>query len=191
MSALTQNCINGWHDDGGNNWAQHASISLTSSYARKGRMQFSSLSGGQTITALSFKFYKENTGGGGYFRFYATDNVNLLPNQYESAQYLGQMPIFGSGSGWKTLVVPSEMLSALSQFTETWYLIVSCSVSVTFTSYYGSNKAYFFGEHADGSIYYSDGGVMKLGTPWVSDGGVMKQGTAWVSDGGVMKQGIA
>ena len=191
MSALSQNCVNGWHDDGGNTWAQHASISLTTGYARKGRMQFAPLSGGQTITLLSFKFYKTNTGGGGYLRFYVTADASLLPSQFESAQYLGQMPIFGSGTGWKTLVVPSEMFAGLGQFTGTWYLIISCSVSVTFTSYSSTNAANFFGEYADGSMYYSDGGVMKLGAPWVSDGGVMKQGTAWVSDGGVMKQGIA
>lgn len=140
--------------------------------------------------SLSFRFNKTNSGGGGIFKFYATDDVNLLPNQLASMLYLGEMPIFGSGTGWKTLIVPSPMLEALSQYTGVWYLVLTCSVYVTFYGQSGTNGPVFEGEFADGSWYVSVGGIMKLAPSYVSAGGIMRFGTVWVSAGGVMKQGI-
>lgn len=185
MGTVSQTCINGWHEDT-NTWAQHSSVSLVGGYGRKGRLQFSSLSGGQLITSLSFTFYKSDTNGSGTLRFYVTTDAGLLPSAYASAQYLGEMPQYGSGTGWKTLAVPSSMFEGLSQFTGTWYLILSDSISLTFNSY-GTNACYFSGTYADGSMYYSDGGVMKISTPYTLDGGIMKPCTAYYSDGGVMK----
>lgn len=189
MGAIAQNCVNGWHADG-DTWAQHSSVSLVGGYGRKGRLQFNSLSGGQLITDLTLRLYKEDTNGSGTLRLYVTTNPNLLPSQYASAQYIGELPQYGSGTGWKTLTVPASMFEALSQFTGTWYLILECSISLTFTSY-GTNACSLNGNYTDGSMYYSDGGVMKISTPYYSDAGVMKLCTAYDSDGGAMKQGLA
>ena len=174
-------------------WAEHSTMELSTAHGRPGRIQFNSLSIGQQITSLSFKFHKTNSGGGGVFRFYATNNAALLPSQMASMTYLGEMPVFGSGTGWKTLAVPSAMFDSLSQFTGEWYLVLTCSVYVTFYGEYpynDTNEPRFEGEYADGSMYYSVGGGMKLGAPYVSVGGSMRMGTAYVSVGGVMKQGL-
>lgn len=191
MGAINALAQNSWY--GTSSWAEHSSMELTTGHARPGRIQFNSLSSGAAITSLSFRFNKTNSGGGGTFKFYVTDNESLSPKQLSSMTYLGEMPAFGSGTGWKTLAVPSSMLEAFSQFTGVWYLVLTCSVYVTFYGEYpynDTNDPRFVGEYADGSLYVSSGGVMRLAPPYVSDGGVMRFGTALVSVGGVMKQGI-
>lgn len=103
---------------------------------------------------------------------------------------LGLMPVFGSGTGWKTIIFPASMLHTLSQFNGTWYLVMTCSIYVTF---YGNDSTYdvlIEGDYSDGSLYVSAGGIMKLAPPYISAGGVMRFGTVWISVGGVMKQGM-
>ncbi len=196
MGAISQLAVESWYSNYAFNpsaaWAEHSTMELSTSHGRPGRLQFNSLSGGQPITSLNFKFNKTNSGGGGYLRVYVTDNASLTPSQVTTHMaYLGELPIFGSGTGWKTLAVPASMLDAISQFTGTWYLVLTCSVYVTF---YGqttaTNTVRFEGEHADGSMYTNDGGVWKISTPISNDAGVWKDSVAWCNDGGVWKQGI-
>lgn len=189
MGTIYQEAVESWY--GNTSWAEHSSMELTSGYARAGRLQFGSLSSGNSIESLTFKFNKTNSGGGGYLHFYATGNAALLGNQTTSMIDLGLMPIFGSGTGWKTLAVPASMLEALSQFAGTWYLVMTCSVYVTFYGQYSTNSPRFEGTYSDGSMYLSDGGVQKISVSYFNDGGVWKQSIASINDGGVWKQGLA
>ncbi len=191
MAAISQRSIASWYDNGGNVWAAHSSMELTGDHAREGRIQFNSISGGAPITSLSLRFYKNNSGGGGTFNLYATTDPNLPPNSITSGIYLGALAGWGSGTGWKTLVFTQDMMNVLSQFTGTWYLLLTCSVYVTFTGGSGSNAPEFTGTYADGTAYVNVGGVYRLGNPWANVGGVWRSGVSKVNVGGIWKDGQA
>ncbi len=149
MGAINQVAISSWYDNGGNVWATHMTMELTGNYGRWGRFQFNSLSGGQPITALTFRFRKINTGGGGTLRLYASADANLPPDSATSALYIGDLAGWGSGDGWKTLTFTQGMMNTLSQFTGTWYLFAASSVYVQFYGYHGTYPASFEGTYLD------------------------------------------
>ena len=188
MGAISQRSAASWYDNGGNAWASHAGMELTAA-GRKGRIQFGTLSGGMPITALSFQFDKTNSGGGGTFTLYATDNANLLPNDMAGAVYVGALSGWGAGTGTKTVALSETMASALRQFTGTWYLLMQSSVYVTFTGGSGSSAPLFTGEYQDGSVYINIAGVYRLGQPLVNVGGVWRGGVQQVNAGGIWRDG--
>lgn len=194
MATIYSEAVEAWYSNNNQqsnaSWALHSSFELTASHVRPGRIQFASLSGGKPITNLDIKFQKINTGGGGVFKLYSTDNVNLLPSQLASMTYLGESPVYGSGSGWKTLTLTSSIYNVLAQYTGTWYLIMTCAVYTQFDADTSTARFRFEGAYLDGVFKLHNGTSFVNGVPYVYNGTAWVPGIPYVYDGTQWKPGI-
>lgn len=191
MGAISQRSIQ--TEYGNSTWAAHnPMVNGGSQYDYKNRVSFNSLSGGRAITSLSLTFYKESTNSGNNtWRFYATADANILPNNLGAATLLGDLAWNRSSAGLVTMSFPQSMMNVLQQFTGVWYLLIDADsqYQTTYTGGNGANAPIFEGTYSDGSIRTNVGGVWRMGTPYTNVGGVWRMGTAYTNVSGVWRQG--